>query len=247
MGIPYKKQFVKSDGRKLTRSGPRDMQARIAASGGGTDTAIVEFLTNQIAELKSEILAMRNKEQGPGPAPSGFFTAEQVDNEIRHAVEAAVSEAAISFKSGSNKSPDLSPLVKEYKTQIVELQKSNDNLTRLHATITKENSDLKNQISKLEEKTDENLELSKQIAVLEQELAGKQEMIEMLKVRPAIIGDEAVDPDRPKMEQVFVDPLEDGAGNGLKSTINIETINGDEEVENKVDKLRGLLGKLPKK
>jgi len=49
------------------------------------------------------------------------------------------------------------------------------------------------------------------------------------------------------MEQVFVDPLEDDAGEGMKSTINIETITKDEEVNDKVDKLRGLLGKLPTK
>jgi hypothetical protein len=49
------------------------------------------------------------------------------------------------------------------------------------------------------------------------------------------------------MEQVFVDPLEEDSGKGLKSSINIETVTKDEEVLGRVDKLRGLLGKLPKK
>jgi len=244
MAIPYKKQFVKADGRKLNRSGPRDMQAR-AAGGDGVNSEMIGLLTNQITELKAEILAMKSK-SGDAP-PLGFFSPEQVDEEIRRAVESAVAEAAVSFK-GQPKNPDLAPLVQEYKSQILELQKGNDNLTRLHSTITKENTDMKTKMAKLEAELGDVVDLKKQIAVLEQEVAGKEELIDTLKSRPAIIGGEVItDPDRPQMEQVFVDPLEDDAGEGMKSTINIETITKDEEVNDKVDKLRGLLGKLPTK
>jgi len=243
MAIPYKKQFVKSDGRKLNRTGPRDMQAR--ASVSGTDPELVALLTNQIAELKAEIMAMKSR-SGDAP-PVGFFSPEQVDEEIRKAVEAAIAEAAISFK-GQTKNADLAPIVKEYKTQILELQRGNDNLTKLHATIAKENTDLKESLSKLESETGDFAELKKQIAVLEQELKGKEELIETLKSRPAIIdGEVPVDPDRPQMEQVFVDPLEEDAGEGMKSSITIEEVTKEEEVDDKVDKLRGLLGKLPTK
>lgn len=244
MTIPYKKQFVKTDGRKLNRSGPRDMQAR-ASGGGGTDVEIAEFLTNQITELKAEILAMKSR--NGDAAPLGFFSPEQVDEEIRKAVEAAISEAAISFK-GQTKNADLAPLVQEYKKQILELQRGNDNLTKLHATIAKENTDLKNMKAKLEAELGDVVELNKQIAVLGQELKGKEELVETLKSRPAIMnGEVIIDPERPQMEQVFVDPLEKDAGEGMKSSITIETVTKEEEVEDKVDKLRGLLGKLPKK
>lgn len=244
MAIPYKKQYVKSDGRKLNRSGPRDMQARTAGSYT-PDTSIVELLTNQLTELRAEILSMKSR--SGDAAPAGFFSPEQVDEEIRKAVEAAVAESAISFK-GNTKNADMAPLVQEYKKQIVELQRGNDNLTKLHASITKESGNLKEKIAKLEAEMVDVVELKKQIAVLEQELVGKGEMVEMLKTRPAILeGEIFTDPDRPQMEQVFVDPLERDAGKGMKATINIETVVKDEEVGDKVNKLKDLLGKLPNK
>jgi chromosome segregation ATPase len=248
MTIPYKKQFVKSDGRKLTRSGPRDMQAR-GSEGGGTDPALIDLLTNQITDLKAEMRSIRSR--SGDAAPAGFFSAEQVDEEIRRAVESAVAETAVSLKAGMNqKDSDLLPLIKEYKSQILELQKGNDNLTRLHATITKENSEIKARLQKLNAEMGDVNELKQSIAVLEQELAGKEETIEILKSRPAITNDgpiEHIDPDRPQMEQVFVDPLEEDASDGMESNITIETIVKDEEVDGKVDKLRDLLGSLPKR
>ncbi len=246
MGIQYKKQFVKSDGRKLNRTGPRDMQARASGDNYVPDNnMMMMLLTNQITELKSEVMSL--KSQPDSAVPSGFFSPEQVDEEIRKAVESAVAETAISFKSSSDKNSDLLPLVKEYKSQIVALQKGNDDLTRLHAAIVKENSFLKENVQGLESDLVDAVDLKEQLAVLDQELSGKQEMIEMLKSRPAIVGNEIIDPERPQMEQIFVDPLEDDAGEGLKPNINIETFTKDEEVDDKVDKLRNLLGKLPKR
>jgi chromosome segregation ATPase len=243
MGIPYKKQFVKPDGRKLVRSGPRDMQSRAATAGGGTDPELIALLTNQISDLKAEILALKSRTNAE--VPPGFFSPEQVDEEIRKAVEQAVSQAAVSFKGKPTQNQDLAPLVKEYKTQIVELQRGNDNLTKLHATITKENSGLKEEINKLKSELTDITELQKQIAVLEEQVKGKEEMIDTLRRQPAILGDGPVetDPDRPQMEQVFVDPLEEDSGDGMKSTIHVETITKEDQVDDKVDKLRGLLGK----
>lgn len=244
MAIPYKKQFVKSDGRKLTRSGPRDMQNRVTGGGNSTDLNLVELLTNQITDLKADVLAMKSR-SGDAP-PTGFFSPEQVDDEIRKAVESAVAETTLSLKASGNKESDLLPLVKEYKSQILGLQQGHDNLTRLHAAIIKENTGLKESISKLKVELEDVNELRKQIAVLEQELDGKKELIETLKTRPAIVNGEVItDPDRPQIEQVFVDPLEDDAGDGLESSITIDTVTAKEAVGDKVDKLRDLLGKLP--
>ena len=245
MVIPYKKQFVKTDGRKLNRSGPRDMQTRASVTGaGGTDPALIELLTNQVTELKAEILSIRS--QAEGPAPAGFFSPEQVDEEIRKAVESAVAETTIALKAGTQNTDTLE-LIKTYKSQILELQRGNDDLSKLHNTMAKENSALKEKISKLENELSDVSELQKQIAILEQEVAGKEELIETLKTRPAVIDGEVItDPDRPQMEQVFVDPLEEDAGEGMKSSIHIETVTKDEEITNQVDKLKGLLGKLPK-
>jgi len=244
MSIKYKKQFVKSDGRKLTRSGPRDMQNRL--TGGSTDASLVELLTNQITDLKADMLAIKSR--NGESAPAGFFSPEQVDEEIRKAVESAVAETAMSLKVNNNKDSDLLPLVKEYKSQILALQQGQDNLTRLHASITEENSSLKENIDKLTAELEETNELKKQIAVLEQELDGKKELIETLKTRPAIVdGEIIVDPERPQMEQLFVDPLEEDAADGMEASINVESVTKDEEVDDKVDKLRDLLGSLPKR
>ena len=246
MNIPYKKQFVKSDGRRLNRSGPRDMQARTSDSGYRPDSGTTEALTSQLIELKAEILAMKSR--SGDAAPAGFFSPEQVDDEIRKAVESAVAEAAISFKGMGGQNADMAPLVKEYKKQILELQRGNDNLTKLHASITKENTNVKDEVSRLRAELVDVVELRKQIAVLEQEVAGKEETINVLKTRPAILeGEIFTDPDRPQMEQVFIDPLEKDAGEGLEASIQIETIVKDEEVGDKVNKLKDLLGKLPEK
>ena len=183
-GIPYKKQFVKPDGRKLNRSGPRDMQARTAGTVQSPDVGLVELLTNQLTELKAEVMAMKSR--NGDAAPVGFFSPEQVDAEIIKAVEAQLANV---------------------------------------------------------------VKLKKQIAVLEQEVEGKEELINILKTRPVIIDGEIVtDPDRPQMEQAFVDPLEEDAGKGMKASIKIETVVKDEEVGAKVNKLKDLLGsKLPTK
>lgn len=211
MTIPYEKQFVKSDGRRLNRSGPRDMQARAADSGYYTqDSSLIELLTNQITGLRAEILTIQSR--GGDKAPTGFFSPEQVDEEIRKAVEAAVAEMAISFKGIGNK-----------------------------------DAELKNKISKLEAELGDVAELKKQIAVLEQEVVGKQELVDTLRTRTAIVEGEVIDPDRPQIEQVFVDPLEKNAGEGMKPSISIETIVKEDIVDDKVNKLKDLLGKLPAK
>ena len=52
------------------------------------------------------------------------------------------------------------------------------------------------------------------------------------------------DPDRPKMEEVFVDPLEEDAGKDLTPYIDIEedSIEEKEAMKDKVDKLRKIMG-----
>jgi hypothetical protein len=247
--MKYPKELVKPDGRKLIAGGPRDMQRRQqVAYTAAPDAGVIEALQRQIEELKE--LTKSNKKEGE------LYTAEEVDEEIRKAVEAAVKETTISLKRNTQAAAqEIEPLVQKYKVQIVELQKNNDDLTRLHNTITNQSSEMKDKIAKLESEVGEVTELKKQIAVLEQTLTGKDELIEALKTRPVIVQQGAVeqeDPNRPKMEQVFVDPLEKDSGKDLKSSINIKvedipTTDKKEEMDDKVFKLKSLLGKLPTK
>lgn len=198
----YPKEFIKGDGRRLISGGPRDLQRKqkIVQYAMPSDAGI-EDLKKQIGELQIEL-----KRTLSGHTPSGYFTADEVDEEIRKAVALAAKEVA---------------QVKGLKTQIKKL--------------------------KIELKEAE--ELKKEIALLKQALAGKEELVEALKGKPAIIGDKIVtDPDRPQMEKRFVDPLETDAGKGLKSFIKTDKVvkKGEDEVDDQVDKLRSLLNK-PKK
>lgn len=246
--MKYPKELVKPDGRKLIAGGPRDMQRRQqVAYSAAPDAGIIEALQKQIEELKE--LTKSNKKEGE------LYTAEEVDEEIRKAVESAVKETTISLKRNTQAAAqEIEPLVQKYKVQIVELQRNNDDLTRLHNTMASQSSEMKDKIAKLESEVNEITELKKQIAVLEQTLAGKDELIDALKTRPVIVQGttEVEDPNRPKMDQVFVDPLEKDSGKGLKSSINIEvedipTTDKKEEMDDKVNKLKSLLGKLPTK
>lgn len=242
----YKKDFVKPDGRTLLKGGPRDQQLRAKAMS--ETAALTDNLIEQITELKSQV---KNLESGVSPDIRGLYTPEQVDEEIRKAVSQAMAEATISLKK-SGPDPNVELLIKKYKEQIVQLQSSNDNFVRMHKSITNENSGLKEELDKAKQSMEEVVELRKNIAVLEQELAGKEELVETLKTRPAIINGEIMmseDPDRPKMEQKFVDPIEDGADDGLKSNITNREITrdvDDGEVDDKVNRLKDLLGGLPK-
>ena len=242
--MKYPKEFVKPDGRKLVSGGPRDLQRRQqVAYTTSPDVEVIESLKQQIEELKE---LSKAKQSG------NLYTAEEVDEEIRRAVESAVKETTIALKK-NNKivSQEIEPILQKYKVQIVELQKNNDDLTRIHSSITTQNAELKTKISKLEEELKDVVEFKKQIAVLEQTLSGKEEVIEALKSRTVVSDSaEVEDPNRPKMEQIFVDPLEKNSGAGLKSNIVIEelqTTDKKEEMDDKVNKLRSLLGKLPAK
>jgi len=55
------------------------------------------------------------------------------------------------------------------------------------------------------------------------------------------------DPDRPKMETTFIDPLEKDAGDNLTAHITAEEVDVEDKnkIHSNVDKLRGLVGKLP--
>lgn len=238
----YPKEYIKSDGRKLIGGGPRDLQ-RLHQTLTLPDTSYIEELKRQIEDLRNEL---RNRPTVG--KPEGFFSPEEVDDEIRKAVAQAVAESALEFKKNKALADQTTePLIQKYKVQIVELQKNNDDLKKMHTVIINQNTDLKDQIAKLNEETKKTEELKKEIAVLEQKIAGKEELITALKSRPAIVGDEIVDPDRPQMEQVFIDPLEEGAGDGLESHIDIKEVTPEgDKVDDKIHKLRDLIGnKLP--
>ena len=57
---------------------------------------------------------------------------------------------------------------------------------------------------------------------------------------------ETINDDRPKMESVFIDPLEKDSGKNLESHVSVKTMSTDEEnTLDKVNRLKGMLGRLP--
>jgi hypothetical protein len=83
---------------------------------------------------------------------------------------------------------------------------------------------------------------------LEIKLEAKDEVIEALKARTIGEGEVFVeDSDRPEMETVFIDPTEQGK-NKMESFIEVEeeSITAKEEVDDKVNKLKNLIGSVKK-
>ena len=82
-GINYPKEFIKPDGRKLRSGGPRDLQRR---------QEIIQNNELNIDELEKQFNNLKKELKKPQQQPEGFFSPEQVDEEIRKAVEQAITE-----------------------------------------------------------------------------------------------------------------------------------------------------------
>jgi hypothetical protein len=193
--VNYPKEFVKPDGRKLVAGGPRDLQRRqVIQPAGELD---LSGFKEEFHTLREELRKAKLQQ-----SPDGFFSPEQVDEEIRKAVEQAVKETMESVKN-----PD-------YDKHELEVNK-----------------------------------LEREITLLKQSLEGKKEVIDALRSNTCSPEDVVIDSKRPQMEHKFIDPLDKDAGKGLKSHIDIIDVSTTEEddMSKKVDKLKGLLGKLPNK
>lgn len=251
MPIPYRKEYVKSDGRRLAAGGPRDLQRRqmVGDAQPAIDPELITILKEQIVELKEELRSVRASN-----IPEGYFSPEEVDEEIRKAVEAAVKETIMSMKRNSqNINQNLEPRLQEYKKQILTLQKQNDDFKTSHKELVEQNSELQGKVNRLESELQIIEEYKNKVLLLEQTIKGKDELIDTLKSRPIVVKGSAEmeeDPEatkRPQMEQKFIDPLDKNAGEGLKPNIKIDSLAKDDKVDEKVNKLKNLLGGLPKR
>jgi predicted RNase H-like nuclease (RuvC/YqgF family) len=109
-GINYPKEFIKPDGRKLRSGGPRDLQRR---------QGIIQNNELNIDELEKQFDNLKKELKKPQQQPEGFFSPEQVDEEIRKAVEQAVTETIASINN-----PDYN----KHQTEVDELKKEIANL-----------------------------------------------------------------------------------------------------------------------
>jgi len=256
--MEYKK-YANKKGRVLIGGGPRDRQAQAIASriqsqqhtSGGADSDYI------IQELRKELDALKAK-----PVDASLFTGEQVDGEIRKAVAEAINdikkhyEGEVSRLEGSNKK-----LIESVEA----LNKEKDHLINKHYSFEKDVKEIK----------EEKVELEKAKQALEERILAKDEIIEVLKRDTSGGGDSQAlykiiedqgkrieeltiavrsggevliedDPNRPQMEDTFVDPLEEDAGNELESFIDVEDVSLDEkeDMQEKVNKLKEIMGRM---
>jgi len=196
--VKYKKEHIKADGRRLTGSGPRDLQRRQQQIGVVVDNSdVIKELKNEINKLTLEL---RDR-----PVIGGF-SGEQMDSEIR----VAVTEAVGKLKK--------------------ELKEKNDKLEKIKDKHVKEIKDLMREYSeKIEKLTASFIKSGTQ----------KQDF-----------EDDQQEEGRPKIQTKFIDPLEEDAGKTLEPFLDIKedvSTNKDDNIFNKIDKLKGMLGKIPPK
>lgn len=218
--MKYDKEHIKSDGRKLVRGGPRDLQRRQAQ--GPDQTVIVEELRKEIQRLSVQ------------PTEASVvkgYTGEQVDEEVRKAVAVVLEEV-----QGIDKGRE-----KELLDQIKSLETDQDVVrNELNtAVFGKRFAE-----SRLEDAKKLEAENKKITELIEKQNAKMEELTYALQNAEAQLELES---DRPKIETTFIDPLERNAGKDLKPHIKIEDVKGPkkEKMKSSVEKLKGLMDKLP--
>lgn len=268
MGLRYNKEYIPKD-RRIQTHGPRDLQrkqALAASSGPEVDMGLVNELRATIADLREQL------KQKPA-TQEGMYTAEQVNDEIIKAVKAETADLKGQYEeklkaleieaiNQGNKIREFTEKLDVAEKKVVDgiseaeekYKAVADNIKVKYDSLLEErDSKIKALKEKLEEKDNyiKKLEsISNQASITEDAMKKMlDDLTEKVKGMALAGGKsiEEVDPDRPKMETVFIDPSEQEGD--VESHINIEedvSITKKEEMAGKVDKLRNLIGKLPR-
>ncbi len=211
MAIPYRKEIVKPDGRKLIAGGPRDQQRRVQE--GSDQTVAVEMLRSEIENLRKNMVVGK-----------GEFTGEQVDDEIRKAVTDAIENQK---KKSAGEIGKLTKTLEERTNKINELNGELGILKEKIVSLT--------------------TTINERDVSLEREIDRSKLLLQQLTTYGVSDDDLVFEIDRPQIEPTFIDPLEKTAGERLVPHIKVDDIksNEKEDMQSKVDKLRGIMGKLP--
>ena len=249
--MEYRKEIEikKKPGRIITTSSPKDVQRRQVINRDSD--RIIEELKKQIGTLQLQV----NTED---------FTPERVDEEIRKAVKNAVTETKGHYEKL------LTEIKEREKTLFDRLQNAGeDHNKQLQLERKKYEEKYNKKVTALEERFNNTIsQLEDKLKLTEEKLIVKEETIETLKTEKdetvknllkeynkkveelarsiSLKELEVDDPNRPKIEKVFIDPLEKGAGNELKPHVVVEEDSKKESAKDKLDKLKGLMGGLPK-
>jgi hypothetical protein len=227
MGITYNKQYTAKD-RRIVTHGPADRQRAQAA--GGADPALVNELMSQVKLLQEQLASK--------PAPEGMYTPEQVDEEIIKAIKSETADLRAKNEVAMN----------NLGNEITGLKEKAEALVGAHKKELASQKDIiKNKeemIQQLRDNKDAGGISEDKLTAL---LAEATKKIEDMAMTSQGLSQADVDPNRPKMEAVFVDPIE--VEEKRESHIKVEDVTVDkrEQMAAKVDKLKGLMGKLPTK
>lgn len=226
----YNKEFIKKDGRKLISVGPRDLQRRQAQrTSGFINEETVNILTVEIGRLRKELSTVKNTN-------SDLFTAEQIDADISKVINETVTELTIKHDSELNKKDE--EYKKNLKQQQITFKESISIKDELIIDLKTQNKFLTESIYKLKEGSVS--EIANKLTTLLTEVTEKMN----LNGTNNII---TVESDRPKIEKIFIDPINNESMEGVETHINLKDISISEKEEwvDKVGKLKGLMGKLP--
>jgi hypothetical protein len=244
MGMTYNKEIVKKD-RRIMPSGPRDRQRKMQMEmqGSSGDSGLIAELRSQIKELKD---AAKQEAKVIG------YTAEQVNEEITKALKEELDK--VHNKYNKQKEELISKLDFLVKEEMPKLKKANALLeqekNQLHIEVELYKKDIKNLEDNLAEKVSELKELkeTKVDTKLGKLLTEATAKIESMASQLAEKHDlETTEANRPKMETVFIDPIEKESKVEKHFDVEDVSVREKDEMDNKVNKLKSLLGKLPSK
>lgn len=247
-------KFGNKPGRQITTSSPRDVLRRQGSSAA--DTRLIEDLKNQIDDLRNQF-----------SAASGGLSPEKVDAEIRKAVKDAVEETEKHYKKQitdlKSKEDALKEKIRELKLRISDNVKAEKESHEKEVVEVEKKLEKKyvSKISELEDKlrlaNDKIEERGKQLEDLKEEkesaiqriLEEQNKKLEELAKNISLEKLGIDDPDRPEMEDVFVDPLEEDSSSGYESHVKVEDVptTKKENMSKKVNKLKDLMGSFPEK
>jgi len=221
MGLTYNKQLTTKDRRILT-NGPADRQRKQQAINNTSvaDLSLVEELKNQIFNLQEQL-----EKKSP---TEGLYTSDQVNDEIIKAVK--VETINLSAKN------------EVLENKILDLKNNHEKEIHSLKEIIKNKEDIIQQLK--DNKSSAGISESKLVELLGE--ATKR--IEEMSMNNQGLSKIDVDPNRPKMETIFVDPIEKTAPE-IEKHFEIEDVATDQKDQmlDKVNKLKNLMGKLPGK
>ena len=217
--IDYNKEFKAKGRRVITSSGPRDRQLKQQAAASSEATKEIQALREQIIELSNK-----------ATVKEGGFSADEVNEAVIKAVKEEV--AKLKEKHDFEK--------EKLQNKVVQLEERIELYTKSHE---QEISNLKDVIKTKDEIIAQIKELSN---------ISDNKLTSLLKETTEKIGNMVyaqgegvtVEDDRPKMETVFVDPIDKESK--TENHFELDKVHKDEKdkVNNKLGKLKGMGIKL---